>query len=72
MKIDDQIEVQKLQYEINREAENISSLSWDKINKYKYLTSEEIFSSEQSRTIKQAKFTSSPLSEVFGKQTKTT
>ena len=42
MAILDQIRDEKLQQEINREAAKISSLSSGKINKYEYLTSEEI------------------------------
>ena len=42
MAIIDQIRGEKLQQEINREATKISSLSSGKINKYEYLTSEEI------------------------------
>ena len=37
MTIDDQIENEKLQYDINREAAKISGLSSGKINKYDYL-----------------------------------
>ena len=47
MTIDDQIEDGKLQYDINREATKISALSSGKINKYKYLTGEEILPSNQ-------------------------
>ena len=42
--IDDQIEDEKLQYDINAEAAKISS---DKIDKYEYLTGEEILPSNQ-------------------------
>ena len=42
--IDDQIEDEKLQYDINGEAAKISS---DKIGKYEYLTGEEILPSNQ-------------------------
>ena len=42
MAIIDKIRDEKLQQEINREAAKISSLSSGKINKYEYLTSEEI------------------------------
>ena len=38
MTIDDQIENEKLQYDINREAAKISGLSSGEINKYDYLT----------------------------------
>ena len=56
MTIDDKISVEKLQYDINREAATISSLSSGKIYKYEYLTGEEILSSNQRQIIEQAKF----------------
>ena len=40
MTIDDQIEDEKLKYDINREAAEIFVLSSDKIDKYQYLTGE--------------------------------
>ena len=55
--IDDKINNEKLQYYINREGAKISALSSGKINKYEYLTGEKIFPSDQSRIIKQVKFT---------------
>ena len=71
MTIEDQIKDEKLQYDINREAAKISALSSDKIDKYEYLTGEEILPSNQQQIIEQAKFTYSPLGEAFEKQTKT-
>ena len=47
MIIDDQIKDKKLQCNINREAAKISALSSGKIDKYKYLTGEEILPSNQ-------------------------
>ena len=47
MAIDAQIRNEKLQYYINREAAKISALSSNKINKYEYLTSEEILPSNR-------------------------
>ena len=75
MAIEDQIRDKKLQYDINREAAKMSALSSDKydkfkIDKYEYLTGEEILPSNQQQTIEQAKFTYSPLGEAFEKQTK--
>ena len=72
MAIDDKVQDEKLQYNINREAANISALLSGKIDKYEYLTSEEILPSDQSRIAEQAKFTYSPLSKAFEKQIKTT
>ena len=57
MTIDDQIKDEKIQYVINTEAAKLSTLSSGKINKYEYLTVEEIIPSEESRTIEQVKFT---------------
>ena len=45
---------------MNRKAAKISKLSWRKIDKYESLAGEEIFPSNQSRIIEQAKFTYSP------------
>ena len=42
-----------------------------KIDKYEYLTGEEILPSDLSRIIEQAKFTYSPLGKAFEKQIKT-
>ena len=70
MTIDDKIRDEKLQYDINREAANISALSSGKIDKYEYLTGQEILPSDQSRIIEQAKFTYFPLGKAFEKQTK--
>ena len=71
MAIEDQIKNEKLQYDINREAAKISALSSGKIDKYEYLTGEEILPSNQRQIIEQAKFTYSPLGKAFEKQTKT-
>ena len=71
MTINDQIRDEKLQYDINREAAKISALSSGKIDKYEYLTGEEILPSNQQQIIEQAKFTYSPLGKAFEKQIKT-
>ena len=59
MAIEDQIKDEKLQYDINREAAKISALSSGKIDKYEYLTGEEILPSN------------SPLEKALEKQIKT-
>ena len=59
------------QYDINRKAAKISALLSSKIDKYEYLTSEQILLSNQQQIIEQAKFTYSPLGKAFEKQTKT-
>ena len=55
MTIDDQIRDKKLQHDINRETAKISTLSSGKINKYEYVTGEEILPFKQKQIIKQAK-----------------
>ena len=71
MTIEDQIKDEKLQYDINREAAKISALLSGKIDKYEYLTGEEILPSNQQQIIEQGKFTYSPLGRTFEKETKT-
>ena len=71
MTIEDQIKDEKLQYDINREAAKISALSSGKLDKYEYLTGEEILPSNQQQIIQQAKFTYSPLEKALEKQRKT-
>ena len=71
MTIEDQIKDEKLQYDSNREAKKISALSSGKIDKYEYLTGEEILPSNQQQIIQQAKFTYPPLGKAFEKQIKT-
>ena len=68
---EDQIEDEKLQCDINREAAKISALSSGKIDKYEYLTGEEILPSNQQQIIQQAKFNYSPLGKALEKQAKT-
>ena len=59
-----------MRYDINREAAKISALSSGKIDKYEYLTGEEILPSNQRRVIEQAKFTYTVLGKALEKQTK--
>ena len=51
MTINDQIRDEKLQYDINREAAKISALSSGKIDKYEYLTGEEILPLDHQQII---------------------
>ena len=51
MTINDQIRDEKLQYDISRKAAKISALSSAKIDKYEYLTGEEILPSNQRQII---------------------
>ena len=71
MTINDQIGDKKIQYDINREAANMSALLSGKIRKYEYLTGEDILPSNQQQIIEQKKFTYSPLGKAFEKQIKT-
>ena len=70
MTIIDQIRGEKLQYDINRKAAEISASSSGKIDKYEYLSGNKILPSNQ-QTIEQAKFTYSLLGRAFEKQIKT-
>ena len=69
MKIDDKIIDEKLQYNIYREAAKISALSPGKIEKYEYLTSEEIMPSNQKQIIEQVKFAYFHSGKAFEKKT---
>ena len=60
---DDKSRNEKLQYDINKEAERISALSAGKIDKYEYLTGEEILPSDQRKVIQQAKFQKKTIEE---------
>ena len=71
MTIDNKIKDEKLPYNINREAAKIPALSSGKIDKYEFLTSEEILPSDQSKIIEQDKLAYSPLGKAFEKQIKT-
>ena len=71
MTIEDQIKYEKLQYDINREAAKISALLSGKLDKYEYLTGEQILPSNQQQIIQQAKFNYSPLGKAIEKQIKT-
>ena len=57
MTTDDKIRDQTFQYDINRQAANISALSSGKFDPYEYITGEEILPPDQRRVIKQTKLT---------------
>ena len=57
MTVDDQIKDEKAQYNINREAAKISSLSSSKIDKYDYLTGKVVLSPNEEQIIEEAKLT---------------
>ena len=72
MAIDDNIGDEKLQYDINGAAAKISSLWSGNIDRYEYITGEQILPFNQSRMIEQANFSYSSLAKAFEKQTKKT
>ena len=71
MTINYQIRDEKLQYDINREAAEISAVSSGKIHKYEYHTGDDLLPSNQQQIIEQARFTYFPLGKAFEKQIKT-
>ena len=50
---------------INRQASKISALSSGKIDKYEFLTDEDLLPPDHRKVIEQAKFTYSPLGELM-------
>ena len=70
MTIDNELQNQKIQYDINGEAAKIPALSSSKIDKYEYFTSEEILPANQKQRTNQAKCTYSPSRKAFKEQTK--
>ena len=59
MSVDDKIKDEKIRYDINSVKKSV--LSSGKIDKYEYLTGEELLPSNQSKIIEQGKFTYSHL-----------
>ena len=55
----------KAQYDLDRKAAKISALSCDNLDKYEYLTGEDL--GLKSSTVEQAKFEYSPLGKIFNK-----
>ena len=64
------LEIKKLQNDMNKEIAKISALSSGKIDKYEYLTGEEILPSDQRRVIEEAKFSYSSLRKALEKTSK--
>ena len=58
-----------MQYDVNREATKISTLSSGKIDKYEYFTGDGILPFNKRQIIEEAKFAYSPLGKAFEKQT---
>ena len=68
--LDNKISDEKLQCNINREAAKISALSSEKIDKYEYLTDEEILPPDQRRVIEQDTFCKFSIRQSFWKTNK--
>ena len=72
MEITDQIKIlnrkimqNEAQYDLDRKAAKISALSYNNLDKYEYLTGEDL--GLKPSTVEQAKFDCSPLGKVFTK-----
>ena len=63
--LDDNTNTNKLQYEVEKEAAKISALSSGELEKYEYLTGEDL--GYKPDVIQKAKFEYSPLDKVFNK-----
>ena len=63
--LDDKIKANKAQLDLDREAAKISALSSGELEKYEYLTSEDL--EYKPDVIQKTKFEYSPLSKVFNK-----
>ena len=69
MIITDQIKILKrneAQYDLDRKAAKISALSSNNLDKYEYLTGEDL--GLKPSTVEQAKFEYSPLGKIFNKK----
>ena len=64
----DKIKDEKLQYDIKREAAKVLALSSGKIDKYEYLTGEEILPSSGRQIIELTTFAYSTLGKALNKQ----
>ena len=64
--LDDKIKVNKAQYDLDREAAEISALSSGELEKYEYLTGEDLGC--KSDVVQKATFEYSPLVKVFNKR----
>ena len=63
--LDRKIKQNEAQYDLDRKAAKISALSSGNLDKYKYLTGEDL--NYKPSTVDQAKFDHSPLSKFFNK-----
>ena len=63
--LDDKIKVNKTQYDLDRKAAKISALSTGELEKYEFLTGEDL--GYKPGVVEKAKFEYSPLGKVFNK-----
>ena len=63
--LDEKIKANKAQYDLDREAAKISALSSGELEKYEYLTDEDL--GYKPDVIQETKFEYSPLGKVFNK-----
>ena len=63
--LDDNIKANKAQYDLDREAAKISALSFKELDKYEYLTGEDL--GYKPDVIQRTKFEYSPLGKAFNK-----
>ena len=63
--LDRKIKQNEAQYDLDREAAKISALSSNNLDKYEYLTGEDL--GLKPSTVEQAKFEYSPLGKIFDK-----
>ena len=66
MILDDKIKANKAQYDLDREAAKISTLSNGELEKYEYLTGEDL--GYQPDAIQKVKFEYSPLGKLFNER----
>ena len=63
--LDGKIKANKAQYDLDREVANISALSSSELEKYKYLTGQDL--EYKPGVVEKSKFEYSPLGKVFNK-----
>ena len=63
--LDRKIKQNEAQYDLDRKAAKVSALSSNNLDKYKYLTGEDL--NLKPSTVEQAKFEYSPLGKIFNK-----
>ena len=64
--LDKKIMQNEAQYDLDRKAAKISALSSNNLDKYEYLTGEDL--GLKPSTVEQAKFEHSPLGKIFNKR----